>query len=176
MAFIAPYTMFRDHLFTGEPVGPRAGRQIVFHISRICEHRCHEQIRTEHILTVKRAARRVIREFDEHRAHHWGSVQMRLQTHLIQIRHQGKLELGESAGHIDGGLPRCVDHTILLVFLIEQPWHAIHGGTMHTRVGTKQSESHPTLVDRRIRIGTFETTNVMAPEAETGAGNRQSRT
>ncbi len=32
---------------------------------------------------------------------------MRLQSKLVDIRHEFKLKLGESAHHIHGGLPRC---------------------------------------------------------------------
>lgn len=52
---------------------------------------------------------------------------MRLQAGLEQIRHERKLELGERAGHIDGSLSGRIHHTVLLILLVEQPRHTIHG-------------------------------------------------
>lgn len=72
---------------------------------------------------------------------------MRLQAKLVDIRHEFKLELGELAHHIHGGLAGHQCDAVLLVLLVEQPRHTVHGGTVQSRVGAEHAERHPTLVD-----------------------------
>lgn len=73
------------------------------------------------------------------------AVQVRLQTSLIHVRHQRKLQLGERTSHIHSGLARRIHHTVLLILLIEQPRHAIHRRAMHTGMRAKQTKRNQRL-------------------------------
>lgn len=101
---------------------------------------------------------------------------MRLQAKLVDIRHEFKLELGELAHHIHGGL---AGHQCDAFFSSSS---SNSHGTRYTvepcqsRVGAEHAERHPTLVDGRVRERALETADVVTPEAEAGGGQRQAGT
>lgn len=101
---------------------------------------------------------------------------MRLQTKLVDIRHEFELELGGLAHRIHGGLAGHQCGAVLLVLLVGQSRHTVHGGTVQSRVGAEHAERHPTFVDGRIRERTFEAIDVVAPGTEAGGGQRQAGT
>lgn len=147
------------HRAPGEEVGPGALRHVVRHLAVVGEDRRDQQVRAEHVLPFQMRAAGVVRELQEHRAHHRDALRVCGAGSLVQIGHEAQLQPGEQAQDVHG-------------LLVEEPGDPVGGAAVQAAVRGEQAEGEPPFEQGRCR-GALEAADVVAPVAEPGEAERQ---
>ena len=143
----------------GEPVGPEAFRQVVLPCPAVVHDRRDQQRVAQHILGIDKGRGPVVRELEEHRAHHRDTGLMGLDRLAVEVRHQPHLELGKCLG--DGNRLVAV-----------HPRHFVGVGAVVAAVGGEEAELGPALEDV-VGGGAFKAADIVAPVAEAAQRQRQ---
>ena len=157
MILLPPGRAFR--LLSGQIIGPQPSRKIIDRLPLFIKDRSHQQTVPQHILFIQKTAVAVILEFQRHTAQHWNSGSGCHISITIKIGQKFHLKFCKETYHI-------------YRFLIIQPWHTVRLASMESAMGGQQPERRPSLIDVRRRR-TLKPADIMAPETESTAGQRQ---
>ncbi|MNP02122.1 hypothetical protein D3C76_939650 [compost metagenome] len=140
------------HFVVMPQMRPAAFRQIKLYITCLAKYWCNHHRIPKHVLTVQIIARRIVREFEHHRAQHRRTHFAGQRRLAIQVRHHPAFQLGEVAHHVAG-------------LVIVRPWHTVGFAAVQAAMAGEQPEGAPAFIHMRRR-GVLEPTDIVAPEAK----------
>ena len=146
-------------LLAGEQARPAALGQVVLRHALVVEDGRHQQAVAQHVLGAQAHAGTLLRELEGHHAHHGHAGFVGQHGLAVEVWHEAVLQAGEAPQHI---------HRLLVI----GPGHPVAAGAMEPGVAGQKAEGAPALVHIR-RGGVLEAADVVAPEPEARAGQRQ---